>query len=190
MELVVCAIVGLVLGFGVPIVTGYFLRPPPVPSLDANSQAYLLLLEGVKEGRYEAAKQMFDQAYSMSNDSEIQYLADYFSQYCQLALNSGIATHAEGDSTEGGVKAMVQGFISPLDGLSAWSLMFKQWFGDFDKNCDIVDARYQPLIRAYFAAQQQAEDAKKNSSHFSWGAFVMTLLVFFAYAVDSTKRAS
>jgi hypothetical protein len=129
---------GLALAVGIPLICG-IIWPKPVPSLDVNTQAYILILNGIKEGRYSSAKELFDQAYSMTDDSELRYLADFFSKTCQLALNSGIDTHEEGNSLAGGVKAFIRGFTAPLDSLSAWSLLAKECLGDFDKDCTDVD---------------------------------------------------
>jgi len=83
-------------------------------------------------------------------------------------------TYEEKDSVEGGVKAFVDGFAKPLDSLSAWSQLAKEWFGDVDNHCTIVDQRYQPRIQSFLAA----EDANKNASHFNWWFFIGTPIVF------------
>lgn len=165
--------IGFVLALVVPFVSG-ILWPTPVPSLDANTQAYILIKNGLNEGRYSTAKGLFDQAYSLTDDSELRYLADYFSRVCELALNSGIETHEEGNSLEGGVKGFIDGFTKPLDGLSAWILMAKEWFGDVDKDADDADQHYQPIIQAYIAA----DEANKNASYFNWWFFIGTPLAF------------
>lgn len=177
---VVGFVLGLVLALSVPAVMNFF-RIPPLPTLDANTQAYVLLLQGLKTGRYSEAKTKFDVAYSMASDQEIRYLADFFSRNCDLAISSGIGTYEEGNSVEGDIKGLVDGMEKPLDSLSAWVLMFKQWFGDFEKNCNIVDQRYQPQLRTYL----QALDARNNASHFSWILFLATPagLVFYANAL-------
>jgi hypothetical protein len=167
------------LGFLFPVIINHF-RLPSLPTLDENCLAYVLLLEGCDNGKYADAKPKFDQAYSMSQDPEIRYLADYFSRNCALALKAGIESHEEGNSLEGGIKGGVLGFFSPLDSLTAWDLELKKWFGDFDRNCDLVDARYRPQIRNYLAI----ENARKNVSHFSWLIFLTVIVSFYWDAVS------
>ena len=129
-------ILGLVLGFLVPALVGHFQTPPPLPTLDANAQAYVLVLKGLKVGRYSQAQAIFDEAYSAANDSELRYVANYCSRSCGLAIESGVQSHEEASSVEGGAKAFLHGFTAPLSSISAVSLLFQRWFGDLDKNCN------------------------------------------------------
>lgn len=164
---------GMVLAAGIPLIAD-IIRPKPVPTLDANTQAYVLVLNGIKEGGYSSAKGMFDRAYSMTDDRELRYLANFFSRSCQLALNSGIDTHEEGNTLVGGIKGFVHGFNAPLDSLAAWELIAKEIVGDFDSDCTAVDKRYPPRIQSYLAAV----DANKNASRFNWWWFLGTPIVF------------
>ena len=47
----------------------------PLPTLGTNAQAYLLMLEAATKGDFGQEKAMCDEAYSMTTDSELRYLA-------------------------------------------------------------------------------------------------------------------
>lgn len=131
---------------------------PRVPTLDKNDEAYFYILSGLKCGEYAKAKEMFDWAYSTSDDPQLRYVADYQSRECDLFLKAGITSFEEVGSMEGGIKACVDGFLRPMDGVSALSQLFQEWFGEYRKDCSQIDERYHQRIHDYWATVQNIKN--------------------------------
>ncbi len=127
---------------------------PSRPTIDTNTQDYWYIVKGLQTGQYEKAIEMFDWAYSNSDDPELRYVADFYSKLYRGILNTGVKSNDEAKSLEGKIKISVYGFLNPASGLSAAEIMLKKRFGDFDKDCSIVDERYQRRIHDYWAAIQ------------------------------------
>ncbi len=131
---VVGAVVGVILAF----ISSALL-------LDTNTKAYVVLLQGLRSGRYETCKECSDRAYSMTNDNELRYIADFFSRSSKIALDYNIQTF-DASLMEVVVKSVLTGYLNPIkalkDSLEAWILLAKMHFGDYKTNIDLIDGRY------------------------------------------------
>jgi hypothetical protein len=141
---------------------------PVAPALDSDTSAYLLMLEGLKSGRYAHARQYCQRAYSATSDPDLRYLCDLQSRISDLALKSDIESFDEANSLSGGLKGVTAGFFNPLLGLSAIALGVETAFTDLKAIGERVDSRYEPQIRAYLDAEQLRQQTLTQSSWLFW----------------------
>ena len=71
-----------------------------------------------------------------------------------------------------------------MSGLAAGSQLIKLYWGDYQKDCIIVDSRYQQQVNEYLAAIE----TRQNASRFYWTVFFGVPLVILFYASELKKQ--
>ena len=172
---------GLLFGLGIAFVVHFIVwyLGPALPTLDANTEAYIYVLEGLKAGHYAKAKEMFDWAYSTTDDPELRYVADYNSRQCDLFLKAGVTSFEETGTMGANMKALEAGFTQPLNGISALGQLIEVHLGDYQNDCSIVDERYHQKIHDYWTAIQ----TRKSIYYILlFAPPVVSAVLFFIYA--------
>jgi hypothetical protein len=143
------------------------------PVEDSNLEAYLLLDQVGKLGRFDAMKTIGDQAYDKATDPELRQLASIVSRLAELNIRAGIRTVEEVNSLSGGLKALVTGFFNPLLGLEGAGATLEVLSTDFRALATQVDARYQPRL----SAQQRARTAGSMAFRLMSFAGIVAILI-------------
>lgn len=158
--------VGIVLSIIVPMAVRQW-RDWSLPRIDENGCAYVCLVQGNRQPEYAVAKAVFDRAYALATDPELQSLALFFSCACQAKIDSGVAILPNGRAVT---------HIRSLSGMEGGLLISRPECSERQNDCRIVDQKYQARTARYL----EALDLRDGTSRFYWWMILVVPAIFIA----------
>ena len=141
------------------------------PPVDNNLEAYLLLAQAAKSGRFDVAKDCADRAYSLATDPELRRMADVVSRMTDCCLRCGWRTCEEADSPSGLIKGILTGVFRPDLAVEACGITL-----------DVLATDWQGIDQRYNFRHQQVMQVRRRSKVAGFVTF-WALLISGAIAV-------